>query len=151
MVEFLLADATLLELEKTLLDATAKFTANPYNANRNHSQVVASRDNCILNNRPLSNGRAVMCKYDEDEVTRTDIDDHNVMHLQNKLMFISSAAAPTAHESCRDNVKYLNLADNNFSNSKSIAIIDSESSFDGSRPIIIANATSSHSNLLNIF
>lgn len=89
-------DATLLELEKTLLDATAKFTsANQYNTKCNHNQVVVAS-----NNRPLSNGRAVMCKYDDDddEVTRNNIDERNVMHLQNKGMSIASAAAPPAQE-----------------------------------------------------
>lgn len=88
-------DATILELEKTLLDATAKFTsANQYNTKCNHSQVVVAS-----NNRPLSNGRAVMCKYSaDDEVTRDITDECNVMHLQNEGMSIASAAAPPAQE-----------------------------------------------------
>lgn len=41
-----------------------------------------------------------MCKYDDDddEVTRNNIDERNVMHLQNKGMSIASAAAPPAQE-----------------------------------------------------
>jgi hypothetical protein len=88
-------DATLLELEKTLLDATAKFAASKCN----NSQ--ANRDNCILSS-PL--GRAVMCKYD-DEVTRSNNDDD--MHLQSNV----PEAAPTTPKPC-SNVKYLKLDDN---------------------------------------
>lgn len=87
-------DATILELEKTLLDATAKFTSANHNTKCNHSQVVVAS-----NTRPLSNGRAVMCKYSaDDEVTRDKTDDRNVMHLQNEGMSIASAAAPPAQE-----------------------------------------------------
>lgn len=142
------ADATLLELEKTLLDATAKFTtSNPYNTSYqcNNSRVTASRDNCILNS-PLSSGRAVMCKYD-DEMTRKFNDEHNVMHLQSKGMSIASAAAPTAHASC-SNVKYLNLADNKCRNSRMCQSSSTDPT--ASSPIVIVNATS-HSNLLNFF
>lgn len=62
-----LTDETLLELEKTLIDATAKFTsANPYNNSNksNSSKVIASRDNRIFSS-PLTDARAVMCNYDD--------------------------------------------------------------------------------------
>lgn len=58
-----MTDATLLELEKTLREATAKYSANPFlNTSQmcNTSQVTASRDNCKL----ISD---VMCKYDDDD------------------------------------------------------------------------------------
>lgn len=119
-------DATLLELEKTLLDATAKFTsANQYNTKCNHNQVVVAS-----NNRPLSNGRAVMCKYDDAEVTRNNNDEHNVMHLQNKGMSIASAAAPPAQE-------YLMLTNVELVTSES----SSSSPVDGVSPIVIANTS----------
>lgn len=146
-------DATLLELENALLDATSKFaTSNPYNTSYlcNNSQVAS--DNCILN-RPLSNGRTVMCNYkSDDEVTRNNIDEHNVVHLQSKGSSVSAlAASPSAPNS---NVKYLNLADNKCRNShtcKSNAIKESPATFDVTSIVIVNTAPSSNSNLLNIF
>ena len=143
------SDATLLELENALLDATSKFaTSNPFNTSYlcNNGQVAS--DNCI--NRPLSNGRAVMCNYKaDDEVTRNNIDEHNVMHLQSRGSSVSTLAAASSSAPC-SNVKYLNLADSNCRNShtcKSNAIKESPSPFDVTSIVIDNTAPSSNSNL----
>jgi hypothetical protein len=144
------SDATLLELENALLDATSKFaTANPYNNSYLCNNIQVASDNCILN-RP-SDGRAVMCNYKSDDVvTQNNIDEHNVVHLQSKGSSVSALAASSAPCS---NVKYLNLANNkcrNIHTCKSNAIKESPATFDVTSIVIVNTAPSSNSKL-NIF
>lgn len=64
-LSIILTDTTLLELEKTLLNATAKFTSNPHGSSQasNNSHLPADKDNFALSSSPV-NTRAVICKYD---------------------------------------------------------------------------------------
>lgn len=93
-----------------------------------------------------------MCNYKfDDMVTRNNIDEHNVVHLQSEGSTITTMTASAPSTPC-SNAKYLNLADNKRRNShtcRSNAII--ESPFDVSSIVIANAAPSSNSNLLNIF
>jgi len=131
-----LSDATILELEKTLLDATAKFRINPNNI-INKPQTSLPSHKCYNNqanvalNYPMS--ALHMCNYDADEqVTRSNNnDEHNVMHLQNLQRIQTARPTTTAHHHYHQHQslpppvlpnesfqchEYLNVGDNECSN-----------------------------------
>ena len=95
-----------------------------------------------------------MCNYKaDDEVTRNNIDEHNVVHLQSSGSSVSTLAVASSSAPF-SNVKYLKLADSNCRNNhtcKSNAIKESPSPFDVTSIVTDNTAQASNSNLLNIF
>jgi hypothetical protein len=170
-----LADSTLLELERKLLDATSKF-----NANNSAKCNNASDDSCIL-----GSGRAVMCKYlDDDDMPRNNnnnininnnynnisytgnhVEQCNVMHLQSSNGMSIASQHKLHHQQpqqqqqqhqhlqdqqCTENhcsrVKYLNNCRSNLCKTTA----DPTMSTDGNSTIVV-NAMSRSNNLLKNF